>query len=201
VITAIVLAAGLSTRMGRTKPLLPWGKYTVIEHLVSVLNDCPVQEIVVITGHEHAAVERCLAGSPARVEFNPDYATGEMLSSLQVGLKAASVEADAALIVLGDQPALEQSVVEELVGVYRKDQRPIVIPSYNMRRGHPLLISRTYWDTLVALGAGQTLRDFLRGAGDAIYHVNLITPGVLQDMDTPDDYRLALEEYLRARAM
>jgi molybdenum cofactor cytidylyltransferase len=187
--------------MGRPKPLLPWGTHTVIEHVLSVLQDCPVEEILVITGHEHEAVERCLAGRPAQVRFNPGYGTGEMLSSLQAGLKAASVKAEAALIVLGDQPAVERSVVEELVGAYRGSHWHIVVPSYHMRRGHPLLISRKYWDEILALGTGQTLRDFLSSAGDAVYHVNMVTPGVLQDMDTPDDYRRELERYLRAREM
>ncbi|MGQ0605058.1 MAG: nucleotidyltransferase family protein [Anaerolineales bacterium] len=198
-ITAIVLAAGLSTRMGRAKPLLPWGKVRVIEHLVTVLHDCPIHEIVVITGHEHEAVSRCLAGWPVQVTFNPDYAIGEMLSSLQVGLKTAATEAEAALIALGDQPVLERTVVEELVGVYRSGQAQIVVPSYNMRRGHPLLIGRSYWDEIVALGAGQTLRDFLRSVGNVIHHVTLNTPSVLQDMDTPDDYQRELGKYVRAR--
>ena len=200
-ITAIVLAAGLSTRMGRTKPLLPWGNNRVIEQIVSVLHDCPIQEIVVITGHEHEVVSRYLAGWPVRVTFNPEYASGEMLSSLQVGLKAASAQAEAALIVLGDQPALERSVVEALIEAYQSGHSAIVAPSFNMRRGHPLLIGRRYWEEIGALGAGQTLRDFLRGVGDVIHHVTLITPSVLQDMDTPDDYRREVEKYVRDREL
>lgn len=191
-ITAIVLAAGLSTRMGQVKPLLPWGKQTVIEHILSVLRDCSVEEILVITGHEREAVEQRLAGRPVQAVFNPHYASGEMLSSIQVGLRAASVEAEAALIVLGDQPALERSVVDHIIAAYRSGQKQIVAPSYQMRRGHPLLIGRNYWEEICALSEGQTLRDFLRRVGEAVHHVEVTTPGVLQDMDTPDDYRREL---------
>ena len=197
-ITAIVLAAGLSSRMGQTKPLLPWGQQTIIEHILSVLRDCAIEEMLVVTGHEREAVERRLAEWLVRAVFNPHYATGEMLASIRVGLLSAAVEAEAALIVLGDQPALETSVIDKIVAAYRNGQRHIVAPSYQMRRGHPLLISRKYWRDILALGEGQTLRDFLRRNGEAIHYVEVTTPSVLQDMDTPDDYRRELEGFLSA---
>jgi molybdenum cofactor cytidylyltransferase len=197
-ITAIVLAAGLSRRMGRPKPLLPWGQRTVIECITATLQEAPVDEILVITGHEHAAVARCLAGGPARVVFNPDYAAGEMLSSIQAGLRASSAAASAALLVLGDQPRLERPIVEQVVGAFRAGRGQIVAPSYQMRRGHPLLIGRPYWEAILALADGQTLRGLMRGAGDAIFHVETTSPAVLQDMDTPDEYQRQLESYLSA---
>ncbi len=194
-IAAIVLAAGLSTRMGQSKPLLPLGERTVIEHILSVLQTCPVDAIRVITGYEREAVERRLAGWPVQTVYNPHYATGEMLSSIQVGLRAAPDEADAALIALGDQPALERSVVEQIVAAYHNGQRSIVFPSYQMRRGHPLLIGRKHWREILALREGQTLRDFFRGVEGAILHVDVATASVLQDMDTPADYRRELADY------
>jgi len=197
VIAAVVLAAGLSTRMGQAKPLLPWGKRTVVEHILSVLMECPVDEILVITGHEREAVERRLAPGPVRAVFNPHYARGEMLSSIQVGLR--STAADVALIVLGDQPALERSAVEMIVAAYQAGRGDIVIPSYQMRRGHPLLIDRKHWNEILALHEGQTLRDFFRGLGDMICHVEVTTPSVLQDMDTPADYQRELADHLRRR--
>jgi len=191
-----MLAAGFSTRMGRSKPLLPFGKQTVVEHIVSVLAECPVGEILVITGHDREAVERRLAGWPVRAVFNPDYATGEMLSSIQAGLRSAAAEAGAALIVLGDQPALERSVVEEIVAAYRSGQGSLVAPSFQMRRGHPLIVGRKHWEAILALGTGQTLRDFFRGVGQAVHHVVVNTPTVLRDMDTPADYERELAEHL-----
>ena len=84
-IAAVVLAAGLSTRMGQAKPLLPWGERTILEHILSILLECPVDEILVITGHEREAVERRLGQGPVRAVFNPHYAAGEMLSSIKNG--------------------------------------------------------------------------------------------------------------------
>jgi molybdenum cofactor cytidylyltransferase len=195
-IMAIVLAAGLSTRMGQSKPLLPFGEWTVIEHILSVLGECSIGAIRVVTGYECEAVERCLMGWPVQMVFNPNYATGEMLTSLQIGLRSALDEVDAALIVLGDQPALERSVVEKIVATYRSGRGSIVIPSYQMRRGHPLLIDRKHWRDILALSEGQTLRDFFRSAAEAIHHVEVTTPSVLRDMDTPADYRRELANYL-----
>lgn len=197
-LTAIVLAAGLSRRMGRPKPLLPWGQRTVIEWIVGALAAAPVDDILVVTGHEHAAVERCLAGGPARVVFNPEYAGGEMLSSLQAGLRAAPAGASAALLFLGDQPALDSALLERLVAAHAGGQRPIVAPSYQRRRGHPLLVGRAYWDAILTLSGGRTLRDLLREVNDVICYVETDDPGVLQDMDTPDEYRRQLELFLSA---
>lgn len=195
-ITALVLAAGLSTRMGgHPKPLLPLGNRTVLEHILTALSACPVGQVIVVTGHCHQAVEELVARGPARSVFNPEYSSGEMLTSIQVGLRSAPAESDAAMIVLGDQPALDVSVVERVIAAYRAGKGSVVIPSYQMRRGHPILIGRNHWDEILKLGEGQTLRDFMKSVGAQIHHVEVDTPAILRDMDTPADYRRELAEY------
>lgn len=159
----------------------------------------PVDDILVVTGHEHAAVARCLAGGPARAVFNPDYAAGEMLSSLQAGLRAAPARAEAALVALGDQPTLEGALVAQLIGAFSAGRGSLVAPSYQRRRGHPLLIGRAHWDAVLALAAGQTLRGWLRDANDRIAYVDTADPTVLQDMDTPEEYRRPWELHGRAQ--
>ncbi len=201
-VTAIVLAAGLSTRMGgQPKPLLQFAGGTVIDRILSVLTGCPVEDIVVVTGHQREAVEQHLAAWNVRTTFNPAYASGEMLSSLQVGLQAAAppevaeAEVDAALVVLGDQPALEGAVVRSVVEAYRNGMGNIVIPSFEMRRGHPILIARKHWRAILELREGQTLRDHLQHVGAEIYHVAVNTSGILRDMDTPDEYHAELAAF------
>jgi molybdenum cofactor cytidylyltransferase len=198
-VTAIVLAAGLSTRMGgRLKPLLPLGELTVIERIISTLAACPLEEIVVVVGHQRQAIEQHLAGWDVRTVFNTDYATGEMLSSVQVGLRSVSAGSNAALIVLGDQPALESSVVAAVIAAYRDGLGSVIVPSFQMRRGHPLLIGRVWWQTILGL-EGKTLRDFMRGLGAEICHVPVNTPSIFQDMDTPAEYLRELAEYSSRR--
>ncbi len=192
-ISAIVLAAGLSTRMGRPKLLLPYGERTVVEQVVSVLLASPADEVLVVTGHEREAVERALAGWPVRAVFNPDYAAGEMLSSVQVGLGAASAESRAALLAVGDMPAVEAGVVAQLVAAYRAaGDACVYIPSYHMRAGHPVLVPRTYWPAILGLPRGASLRSVWQAEGSRIHWVTVDTPSVLRDMDTPADYEREL---------
>jgi molybdenum cofactor cytidylyltransferase len=194
VISVVVLAAGLSARMGRPKLLLPYGEHTVVEQVVSVLLSSPADEVLVVTGHEREAVERALAGWPVRAVFNPDYAAGEMLSSVQVGLGAASAESRAALLAVGDMPAVEAGVVAQLVAAYAGSSSDdyVYIPSYHMRAGHPVLVPRPYWPAILALPRGASLRSVWRAEGSRIHWVTVDTSSVLRDMDTPADYEREL---------
>ena len=188
-ISAIVLAAGLSTRMGRLKQLLPYGEHTVIEQVVSVLLASPVSEVVVVTGHQRSAVETALAKWPVRSVFNPDYAEGEMLSSAQAGLRTVSGESRAVLLAVGDMPAIEGNVVAQLIETYRAaGDGYVYIPSHQMRAGHPVLVPRPYWGAILSLRAGDNLRSVLRAKSTRVQWVIVDTPSVLQDIDTPTDY-------------
>lgn len=187
-ISGIVLAAGLSTRMGRPKQLLPFGQHTVIAQVVAVLQESGLDEIVVVTGHERRAIEAALANRPARCVFNPDFAEGEMVSSVQVGLRAASPEARAALIALGDQPHIEPEVVRRLIAAYRQTGASIVMPTHGGRRGHPIVIDRSLWPEVLALPWNDNLRMVVRAHSEEILHVPVETAAVLRDLDTPEDY-------------
>lgn len=194
-ISAIVLAAGLSTRMVHFKQLLPYGKHTVIEQVVSTLLKSPVDDVLVVTGHERSRVENALARWPVRTAFNPQYAAGEMLSSVQAGLGAMAAGSRAALVALGDMPALESAVVRQLVEAYRTTgDAAVYIPSYDMRAGHPVLVPHSYWEAILALPAGANLRSILRGKETQVVWVEVDAPSVLRDLDTPDDYHGALRQ-------
>lgn len=192
-ISAIVVAAGLSTRMGQLKQLLPYGEHTVIEQVVSVLLASPVDEVLVVTGHEREAVETALAKWSVRTVFNADYAEGEMLSSVQAGLRAVAAEAQAALLAVGDMPAIEGDVVAQLIQAYTAaGNNSVCIPSYQVRAGHPVLVPRLYWGAILSLPKGATLRSVLRAESTRVQWVVVDTPSVLRDMDTPADYQREL---------
>ncbi len=191
-VSAIVLAAGQSRRMGSPKMVLPWGETTVIGQVVGALASAGVDEIVVVTGGARQLVETALAHldlrSRIRTVFNVDYAQGEMLSSVQTGLRSLDVTVEAALICLGDQPRIQVSVIGDILKVYAQGAQ-LVVPSYQMRRGHPWLVSRNLWPGLLALGRAQTLRDFLNLHADLITYLAVETDSVLMDLDTPEDYQ------------
>ncbi len=186
-IGAVILAAGQSQRMGRNKLLLPYGASTVLETIVTEVAACPaVADVVVVTGHEPDRITRLLASYPARCVYNPAYARAEMLVSLQVGLRALSADVQAALIVPGDHPRLRHEAIQRVIEAYQPGA--LVIPSYQMKRGHPILIDRVWWDELLALPETATPRDFIRAHEDHIRYVVMETDSVLQDMDTPEEY-------------
>jgi molybdenum cofactor cytidylyltransferase len=190
-LAAVVLAAGCSTRMGRPKLPLPWGSTTVIGQVVGVLAAAAIAPVVVVSGAEQGAIAQALAATAARVVFNPQYAVDSMLISLQVGLAALPSTSAAALVVLGDQPQIERRVVDTVVAAYWQTQANLVVPSFQMRRGHPWLVARTLWEELQRAESNFTLRQFLQQHAAEIHYVNVPTDSILQDLDTPEDYAQA----------
>jgi len=190
--SAIVLAAGLSRRMGTNKLLLPFGEHTVLAQVVSVLQACPLAEIVIVTGHEREKIEASLGRHGAkcgglRFVYNPNFAAGDMLSSIQAGLRAMRSDCDAALIVLGDQPQIEQRIVEQVIAAHAPGT--VIIPSFNRRGGHPILIDHACWGEILALPLDASLRELLRAHPDWPRYIEVDTESILRDMDTPEDYR------------
>jgi molybdenum cofactor cytidylyltransferase len=190
-VAAIVLAAGLSSRMGKSKVLLPWDGRPIIRVIVDRLKRMRLDDIVVVTGHLARDVGKALADEPIRLIHNKDYRTGEMLSSLQAGLRELPPEISACLIVLGDQPQIDGKIVGDVLTAYAEGKGTIVAPSYRRRRGHPILIDRMYWQELLNLPAGGAPRDVINAHAEAIHYINVDTDSVLKDVDTPDDYEQA----------
>lgn len=195
-ICAVVLAAGLSRRMGQQKLLLPWLRgSTVIEHVIGQIRAAGVSNVLVVTGANADAVSAAARRACALTIHNPDYAAGEMLSTLQTGLRAAAnQDAAAVLVVLGDQPSIRSRNVRRVLDAYAVGRGGIIAPSHAMRRGHPILIDRVYWQEILDLPAGSAPRDVINRHADAIAYVET-DDSVLRDIDTPDAYA---EEYRRA---
>jgi molybdenum cofactor cytidylyltransferase len=197
VIAVLVLAAGGSRRMGRPKMLLPLPGGTVLATVVSRLLAAPVDRIVVVLGHGSAEV-RARAGLPpdARVTVvdNPDWNEG-LSSSLKRGLLACP-EADALVVALGDQPAVDVDVVRRLVEAWRRGAR-LAVPVRGepggpaaSRAGHPVLFDRSLRDELLSLRGDVGARDVLRAHWDEAARVEAPS---LSDLDTEEDYRAFLE--------
>jgi molybdenum cofactor cytidylyltransferase len=185
--TAIVLAAGESRRMGTLKPLLPFGSRTVIETVVGALLRCPIDEVLVVLGHRAEEIESQLMGYAVRTVLNRDYPSG-MLSSVQSGIAAADPDTDWFAIALADQPALDAEVTTRLIELARAGTAGILVPSFDGRRGHPLLIHRCYRDEIATLSPEIGLRELIQRHPDEIHHVPVATDAVVRDMDTREEY-------------
>ena len=187
-IGAVVLAAGRSQRMGTVKMTLPWGETTVVGRVVSVLAQAGVGEIVVVTGSNRLEVEAAIDGLPARPVHNPHYAKDYMLLTLQAGMDALSPAVDACLVALGDGPQIEARIVLQVIDTYVRGGGPLVVPSYQMRRGHPWLVARPLWVDLLRREPPETPRAFLNAHAEQITYVEVDSDSILRDLDTPDDY-------------
>lgn len=184
---AVVLAAGESKRMGQPKMLLPWGRNTVLETVLAVLQAGGVTEILVVTGGARQQVE-ALVGEKARTVHNPNFSRGEMLSSLQTGLSTLGTDAQAALIALGDQPQIREETVRLILDKYQRTKTPLIVPSYQKQRGHPWLVAGSLWDKILEMHFPESPREFLNRHAGEIQYIEVDTSTILQDLDTPQDY-------------
>ncbi len=190
-ISAIILAAGESKRMGQPKMLLPWGETTVLQQVISTFQRGGVEDILVVTGGAHRYVADIVNKSGARHKFNKEYSNGEMLLSIQCGVASMATRAQATLIGLGDQPQVREGTVRLICETFRSRTSKLVVPSFQMRRGHPWLVERSLWDELLEMRQPQSPRDFLNHHADDIQYVEVDNPSILADLDTPEDYRMS----------
>jgi len=190
-IWAMVLAAGESRRMGRQKLLLPYGGTTVVEAVVRAALDSSVDETMVVLGADREAVRDALKSYPVTFAVNEDFRRG-MLSSVQAGFRALPGGSEAAVVMLGDQPAVASRTIDELVQAFRKDDRGIVLPRYAGRRGHPVLVGTGYREEINGLDPEVGLRGLRQAHPEDVLEVEVSAPAPPEDMDVPDDYARAV---------
>jgi len=189
-ILAVVLAAGMSRRMGVPKMALPWKNSTVLGVVLDCLAEAGLQRVRVVVGANRDEVERIVNGSQLAIEqvFNPNYENGEMMDSIRIGIQAIDEDIVAVMLVLGDQPQIEAKVVSGLIEQYQRTGARLVVPSYQMHRGHPWLIDRALLSELANMRVGETVRDFLFRHSTDIAYLMVDTVSILEDLDTPEDY-------------
>lgn len=187
-ISAIILAAGQSKRMGQSKMILPWENTTVLGKVLETIKQAGLGDILVVTGGERAQVETIVAEYKVRTVRNENFESEEMIASIQLGLGEQNAESAAVLICLGDQPQVEESNVRSICEAFQKNNSIIVVPSYQNRRGHPWLIGKELWNEVLGMRPPQSMRDFLHKYNNDILYVETKTPSILQDLDTPEDY-------------
>lgn len=187
-VVAVVMAAGMSVRMGAPKLTLPWGNQPVIGAVVSTLALGGVERILVVTGAHERGIRDALKNTSVQIVDNPDYQNGEMICSLRAGLAVVEADADGVLVVLGDQPQIRSEVVRQVVAMAEAAPEQIIIPSYQMHRGHPWYLPRRYWKEIREMPASATLRDFMKQHPSDIVYLLVDTDSILADLDTPDDY-------------
>jgi molybdenum cofactor cytidylyltransferase len=189
-VAAVVLAAGGSTRYGSPKQLLPWRGGTLLGHVVDAALASQAERVVVVLGNQADACRAALGDRPVQVVVNPDWAQGQS-TSVRAGLAALPDSVSAALFPLVDQPGISPAVIDALIERHRATLAPVVWPAYEGRRGNPVLFDRAAFPELMRLAGDTGGRAVLEAYAERAERVPVSDPGVVFDIDTPDDYARA----------
>lgn len=186
-IAAIVLAAGRSSRSGTSHKLLgKVGEKTVIEATMQSVHSSGIRELFLVTGSNQERITAAVADSGIHLVHNENFATG-MGNSLAAGIRALPPEADYAFVCLGDMPFIRASTYKMLKAeAKRLSERAILIPTFNGKRGHPVLWSRAFFGALAGLNGDIGGKRLLEEFSDAVVEVPVDDPGILIDLDTPE---------------
>ena len=187
-ISAILLAAGESRRMGSAKALLYYQGQTFIARSCNAFLTAGVDELIVVLGARADELRHALpAHHKLRSVVNLRYSLGQ-LSSLMVGVGALSSESEATLVNLVDHPLIEVETIKALMTSFRAAPLPILIASYQGKRGHPVLFSSQVYGEILAAPLDQGAKVVVRKDPTRVREIPLDDPGILADIDTPEDY-------------
>jgi CTP:molybdopterin cytidylyltransferase MocA len=194
-IVAVILAAGESSRMGQPKALLPIDGVRFIERIVTALKSGGVAKIVVVLGHNAEDMRQKIEDLPVTIIINPEYKKGQ-LSSLQAAIRHLEnvpandgIDIDGVLVHLVDHPYVTPDLVKLMIQRFQETKKCIVVPCFQGRRGHPVLLARALFSELVAARVDQGAKAVVRAHRDDTLEIDTEDEGVLIDIDTPEEYR------------
>ncbi len=190
-IWGIVLAAGESKRMKVQKLLLPYHGKSMIEQVIGNVISSEVDNTLVVVGCDKDEIVGATDHLPVSYCFNEQYKQG-MLSSVKSGFRSLPDEFDAALVFQGDQPGISPEVVKVIIEAYLQFNKGIVIPVFQKRRGHPVLIDHKYRKEIEKLDENVGLRDLACKFPADVLEVEVNLPGILMDIDTREEYLISV---------
>jgi molybdenum cofactor cytidylyltransferase len=192
VISGVVLAAGTSSRLGRPKQLLELEGRPLLQHVVDAAAASGLDEVVVVLGYEAERIALALElPAGARVVVNDDYESGQS-TSLRAGLSSVDSRADAAAILLGDQPGLTSAAIRKVLDTFRESDAPILRALWQGTPGHPVVLARSEWEWIRGLEGDKGARDFVAASTRAEV-IEMDEPPVA-DVDTWEQYERLRED-------
>lgn len=198
-VAGVLLAAGLSSRMGKNKLLVELEGKSVLRRAVDTAAAAGLQPILVVLGHERERAQAELEGLPCQTVINPDYARG-MNTSLRAGIAAVPPSADAAVVMLADMPFVSAAMIRALVERWRAAGTPLAISTYDGVLAPPTLYGRALFGEIDALdGDGCGKRVIKRHRGEAV-EMEWPAPS-LTDLDRPEDVERVLARLGAAQAL
>ncbi len=193
-ISAVLTAAGLSSRMGSPKPLLPWLGKTLVESQVETLLEAGASEVIVVLGYKAEEVAPYVFGDLIRIVTNTEFRSGRT-SSIRAGLDEVSSNASDIIIMAVDQPRTPQ-IVSRVIATHVEANALLTSPRYHGRGGHPLVFSARLLPELSRISErNQGLREVFERHRSAITEVQFDDPAIRLDLNTPKAYQRAYEKY------
>ncbi len=192
-ISAILLGAGESKRFGVNKLQLPWGKKTILEKCLHTFLRSKVDEVILVLNEKMKGVGSPLTHPKLKIVLNPEYRKG-MSASIHSGLHTLHSKTQGILIGLGDQPNLKTRTINALLRRFQKGRKGIVVPCYSGRMGHPVLFHRKYFNELLKLKGDRGGRSIIKKNKEDVWFMPTTSKGVIQDIDTWEDYRTLQRE-------
>ena len=190
---AVILAAGEPRQMSHFQPMLKLNGKSVIRRQIEVFRAAGIQDILIVTGFHAGMLERHLMGEAVQFVKNEDYATTDMMASVQCALKALPPECDRALITPGDVPYLNAETIQTLL----KSSKPVAIPSFRGSAGHPAMIRKSCFSSLMNFTGERGLRGALAQWKRETEFVPTDENGMLIDINTEQDYQREQREQTR----
>ena len=187
VISAIILAAGESKRMGIPKLLLSLGKSTILEHTIDNYLNSEVDEVIAVLGNKAEEMLNLIANRPITVASNPAYRRG-MSTSIVAGLNLVSDRTEAVMLGMADQPFVDAQTINHLIEAFGTHNKGIIIPVYQGRRGHPVIFAIKYRGELTRLKGDVGGREIIDHHPDDVLEVSVNCEGINIDIDTTGCY-------------
>jgi len=184
-VSAIVLAAGESSRFGQCKQLMLLGEKTILEHVLDALAQSAVDNVIVVLGAHANDIKKRVQFVREQIVVNPNYAQG-MSSSIRSGVRALDARCEAALMVLGDQPFVTPQTLDRIIDEYRRTKAPIVIPTYRGARGNPVIVDHSVFPRMMELSGDVGFRSLFKELPVVKFPVEDV--GIVTDIDTQDDF-------------
>lgn len=188
---AVILAAGLSSRMGAFKPLLPIGEKSMIQRVVQTVRLAGANPILVVTGHKKAELEQHLENSGVQFVHNPCYAQTQMLDSVVLGLSQLSVETERVLLSPADLPLVRFETIQAILAA----EGPFARPCRNGKSGHPIVLSHALLPALAGYRGPGGLSGAIRSMGISPTDVPVSDPGIHLNCNTPEEYDALLRYF------
>ncbi|EGW38203.1 DVU_1551 family NTP transferase [Desulfosporosinus sp. OT] len=191
-LAAIIVAAGYSFRMKRFKPLLALGGSTVLEKAVHSFKNAGIRDIRVVVGHRASELLPFLDRLGVKSILNTNFSEG-MFSSVVAGVKSLGPETNGFFLLPVDNPIVKRDTLDKLQTTFFSTEFGIVYPTYQGMRGHPPLISYQYVKNVLNWNKPGGMRALLEQYEYDVSEVEVVDPGILLDMDTPEDYHQMLK--------